>query len=253
MVIPSGPKGSLGLTDIMSDLAETLDLRMGSQLSHALTVGAFPGRLGPIVADLVDCIEIAKVVWLSPLAVCFDAEWLCRKARAVLRALLALAPENTVGPKDLATKCLECARICFMVLLTYACTLIGPQTAKLNVKRHYKAKVTALEHWCPAIGWSEECVPMDPSKRLDALSETQAGFVLWSLFTGVWSSNGLPEEEWFMVRAANMCGYFGYSTYDDLHNHMAQYVYSRSLQERALRKVAARLQKTSTSWPGPVA
>ena len=88
----------MGLTDAIADLSATLDVRMGSQFVQALKMGALPGSIGQVVADLIDCIEIAKVVWLSPLAVCFDAEWLCRKARAVLRALLAIAPEHNIGP-----------------------------------------------------------------------------------------------------------------------------------------------------------
>lgn len=246
LVIPSGPKGSLGLNDAMSDLARTLDVRMGSRFLSGLKAGAFTGKLSLIVSDLVDCIEIAKVVWLSPLAVCFDAEWLCRKARAVLRALLALAPENNVGPQDLASKCMECARLCLMVMMTYACTLIGPQTARATVKRQQLAKAAALGHWCPYIGWTEECVPLDPERRLTPFEEVQAGFVFWSLLTSVWAADGpSKEEEWFMVRAVNMSRYFGYSTYEDLHDHMSQYLYSKSLQEPALHRVVQRLEMSS--------
>ncbi|KAI1607935.1 hypothetical protein EDD37DRAFT_644254 [Exophiala viscosa] len=243
LIVPSGPKGSMGLNDAMSDISRTLDVRMGSAFMVGLKAGAFTGELSHVVADLVDCIEIAKVVWLSPLAVCFDAEWLCRKARAVLRALLALAPENNVGPVDLASKCMECARLCLMVLMTYACTLIGPQTAKLNVKRQLLAKKAALGHWCPYIGWTEECVPVDPKRRLTYLEELQAGFVFWSMLTSIWSCQGASaEEEWFMVRAVNMCRYFGYTTYEDLHDHMSQYLYSKTLAEQALRRVADKVQ-----------
>ncbi|KIV80485.1 hypothetical protein PV11_07983 [Exophiala sideris] len=246
LIIPSGPKGSMGLNDAMSDISRTLDVRMGSRFHTGLKAGAFTGKLGLIVADLVDCIEIAKVVWLSPLAVCFDAEWLCRKARAVLRALLNLAPENNVGPVDLASKCMECARLCLMVLMTYACTLIGPQTAKLNVKRQLHAKAAALGHWCPYVGWTEECVPVDPKRRLTQFEEIQAGFVFWSTLTSIWSCQGASEEEeWFMVRAINMCRYFGFTTYEGLDDHMSQYLYSKSLQEPALRRVVQRLQTPS--------
>ncbi|KAK5465394.1 hypothetical protein LTS15_001957 [Exophiala xenobiotica] len=242
LVVPSGPKGSFGLNDAMADLARTLDVRMGSRLAVGLKAGAFPGRLGMIVSDLVDCIEIAKVVWLSPLAVCFDAEWLCRKARAILRALLDLAPENNIGPANVVTKCTECARVCLMILMTYACTLIGPQTAKQNVKRHLEVQRASLEHWCPTVGWTLDCSPVVPGQRLKPFYELQAGFVLWSVLIACWSSDGMPEEEWCIIRAVNMCRYFGYSTYEDLHDHMAQYLYSKTLQEPALRKVARRLQ-----------
>jgi len=236
------PKAPQGLNDAVADLASTLDPRMGSRFTHALKIGAFTGKLAKVVSDLVDCIEIAKVVWLSPLAVCFDAEWLCRKARAVLRALLVLAPENTTGPIDLYSKCTENARMCLMILMTHACTMIGFQTARLNVRRLQESSRAALEYWCPSIGWTFECQPHNPSTRLPVFQDTQAGFVLWAMFVGIWSAEGVAEEDWFMVRAVNICHYFGYSTYEDLHNHMSHYLYSRSLQEQSLRKTAQYLQ-----------
>ncbi|EXJ86616.1 hypothetical protein A1O3_03569 [Capronia epimyces CBS 606.96] len=236
-----GPKASLGLTDTIADLAQTLDLRMGTGLAHGLKAGAFRGKMGSVVSDLVDCIEIAKVVWLSPFAVCFDAEWLCRKARAVLRALAFMAPENHVSPSDVDIWH-EGLRICLMILMTHACTLVGFHTAKAQARRLKMAEEAALAVWCPTIGWTEDCISWDPHRRLPPLEETRAGLTLWEVLTGVWSSDGLPEQEWFIVRAVNLCRYFGYSTYDDLHNHMAQYLYSSSFQEQSLRTVAQRLQ-----------
>lgn len=239
LLVPRAPEG---LNDAVAGLAATLDLRMGSHFSLALRIGAFTGKLAKVVSDLVDCIEIAKVVWLSPLAVCFDAEWLCRKARAVLRALLMLAPEHTPGPIDLYSKCTENARICLMILMTHACTMIGHQTARSNVKRLQQSSHAALEHWCPSIGWTYECQPHDLDKQLPMFQDTQAGFVLWAMFTGIWCAEGVAEEDWFMVRAVNICRYFGYYTYDDLHDHMAHYLYAKSLQEQSLRKTAQLLQ-----------
>lgn len=249
-MVPRGVKASLGLTDTIADLAETLDLRMGTRFTHGLKIGVFPGKMAAVVSDLVDCIEIAKVVWLSPLAVCFDAEWLCRKARAVLRALVFMAPENHVGASSELDMCTECLRVCLMILMTHACTLVGFQTAKANARRLRKAEEAALAVWCPSIGWTEDCLPVEPTRRLPVVEEAQAGLLLWETLVGVWSSEGLPEQEWFMVRAVNMCRYFGYTTYEDLHNHMAQYLYSSSFQEHSLRAVAQRLQLSpdQPSW-----
>ncbi|KAJ9608915.1 hypothetical protein H2200_006686 [Cladophialophora chaetospira] len=241
LVVPRGQNGSMGLTDAIADLSETLDIRMGSQFIQGIKMGAISGAIGRVVADLIDCIEIAKVVWLSPLAVCFDAEWLCRKARSVLRALLAIAPENNIGPMDLLCKCTECLRLCLMIFMTHACTLIGFQTAKSNVQRLKDATQYAMKFWCPAIGWTEDCIPLVPNSRLDPFCDLQAQFVLWSLFTGCWSSEGYADDEFFVQRALNICHYFNYTTYEDLHNHMAGFLYSKTLQEKSLRKVAARL------------
>lgn len=247
--VPRGPKASLGLTDTIADLAETLDLRMGTRFAQGLRIGVFPGRMGSVVSDLVDCIEIAKVVWLSPLAVCFDAEWLCRKARAVLRALVFMTPENHNAPAHV-DMCAESLRICLMIVMTHACTLVGFQTGKANARRLRKAMEAALVVWSSTVGWTEDCIPLDPSVRLPIYQETQAGLALWEALVGVWSADGLPEQEWFTVRAVNICRYFGYTTYEDLHNHMAQYLYSSSFQEHSLRTVAQKLQERPINAAG---
>ncbi|KAL2426000.1 hypothetical protein ABEF95_008855 [Exophiala dermatitidis] len=249
-VVPRGPKASLGLTDTIADLAETLDVRMGTAFTYGLKVGLYSGATAPIISDLVDCIEIAKVVWLSPLAVCFDAEWLCRKARALLRALVFMAPENNTGPTIVAD-CTECLRICLLIMMTHACTLVGFHTARTNARRLQKAQEAAFAAWCPAIGWTKDCVPLVPGSRLSMYEHTHAGLALWGTLIGVWSADGLPEQEWFIVRAVNMSRYFGFTTYEDLHNHMVHYLYSSSFQERSLRMVAERLQQCSylPVWP----
>jgi len=241
LMVHSGPKG---LTDAIADLAATLDLRMGSRFMAGLKLGCFTGSLARIVSDLVDCIEIAKVVWLSPLAVCFDAEWLCRKARAVLRALLAVAPETIFGPKNIATMCMECLRLSLMILLTHACTLIGFETAKANVNRLQQAFSLAFSLWAPSVGRTLDLKPIYHG-RLSQFEEAQAGFVLWSLMTAVWASQDSTGQEWFIERACNISHYFEIHSYDDLHAHMSQYLYSKTLQEASLRKVGMRLQDGS--------
>ena len=137
------------LRDSLVDLAAHLDMRMGSRFEYGLTIGVFDSRMGKIVKEMTECVAIAKVVWHSPLALCFDAEWLCRKARAVLRSLLTIAPENNIGPLDLLGKCMESARLSILISMSHACTLIGYQTAKSNLKRFQNAMDWALKFWAP--------------------------------------------------------------------------------------------------------
>lgn len=236
-----------GFNDVMQNLSRTLDHRMGSKLSGGIKTGVFAGHFGKIVADLVDCIEITKVVWLSPIAVCFDAEWLCRKARSVLRSLLAMtpimAPANNVGPVGLHTKCTEALRLTIVLMLTYACTVIGDQTAQANVGKLREACADAFEYWTPLVSWSDECRCIDPFRKLTSFEDTQAGLALWSVLIGVWAATDYPrEEQWFLTRAVNLCAYFGYQTYEDLNAHMSQYIYSRTLQEASVRRTAIALQ-----------
>ncbi|RVX66517.1 hypothetical protein B0A52_09802 [Exophiala mesophila] len=233
--------------DVMQNLSRTLDHRMGTKLSGGIRAGVFAGHFGKSVADLVDCIEIAKVVWLSPIAVCFDAEWLCRKARSVLRSLLAMSPAldpaSYARPMSLYTKCTEALRQTIILMLTYACTVIGHQTAQANVVKFRDACAEAFTYWTPSVSWSLDCGSNDPFRKLTPFEHTQAGLALWSVLIGVWVATDCPrEEEWFLTRAVNLCTYFGYKTYDDLNAHMSQYMYSRTLQEASIRRAVHAIQ-----------
>ena len=230
------------LRDAIADFASTIDLRMGSRFEIGLQMGIFNAQMGKIIRDMIDCVNIAKVVYLSPLAVCFDAEWLCRKARAVLRALLAIAPENSMGPMDMLGKCMESCRLGLLIMMSHACTLIGFQTARQNVYRLQKAMAWALEFWCCYVGLTDECKPLD-DRIQEPVVIAQLGFVLWTNVVGVWSSMGDAIERFFLVRAVNICRLMGFKTYEDLDNHMSYYLYSKTLQEASLRRIITSLQE----------
>ena len=231
-----------GLRDVLADLASTLDLRMGSRFEYGLKIGIFDERMSRIVRDLTECVAIAKVVWLSPLAVCFDAEWLCRKARGVLRALLSIAPENNIGPLDMLGKCMEGFRLALLIVMSHACTLIGFQTAKGNVKRLQHAMDFAFLYWCPYVGLTFEMKPIDDREYAKFIID-QVKFILWSAMVGVWAAVDDPEaEEWFLIRVCNMCRMIGIQTFEDLEDHMVYYLYSKTLQEPSLRRVAQALE-----------
>ena len=235
-------KTPLGMRDAIAELASDFDLRMGSRFEYGLKMGIFDRRMGRIISDLTDCIAIAKVVWLSPLAVCFDAEWLCRKSRACLRSLLTIAPENNIGPLDVLGKCMEGARISILIMLSHACTLMGPQTARLNVRRLRQAMDFALTLWCQAFGLTSELVIIEAG-RLTSFATDQLGFILWSAIVGVASATEDPEtERFFIVRCCNMCKILGIRSFDDLQNHMVQLMYSKTLLEPSVRRVAQYLE-----------
>jgi hypothetical protein len=241
LVIASPPRG---LKDAVADLAATLDLRMGTKFEWGLKVGVFDTKMSRIINDLVDCVAIAKVVWRSPHAVCFDAEWLCRKARSVLRALLALAPENNIGPMDLLGKCMEGARLSLLIMMSHACTMIGFQTARMNAQRLRNAVAFAMEFWCPVVGLSSELTLL-PGRTLDNFSEIQISFILFTMMVGVWSSEiaDAPEiEKWFFVRSVNICRLLRIRNYFQLREHLISFLLSTTLQEASMRKVAAALE-----------
>ena len=240
LTVPSAP---LGLKDAIADLAATLDLRMGSKLEWGLKIGVFSGRMGQIVQNLLDCLAVAKVVWLSPHAVCFDAEWLCRKARAVMRALLAAAPENTIGPQGLLGKCMEAARVSLLIMMSHACTMLGFQTARTNVVRLQKAMEFALSQWCEVVGLTQECAQR-PGADLADFTKVQLEFILFSNMVGVWSAVDSPDmEKWFMIRAVNICRIHGIRSYFDLQEHQVSFLLSKTLQDASIRKVAALLEQ----------
>ena len=239
LAVSSSPHG---FKDAIADLASTLDLRMGTKFEYGLKVGVFNAWMSRIVKDLVDCVAIAKVVWLSPHAVCYDAEWLCRKARAIMRALLAAAPESNIGPPDLLSKCMETARMSLLIMMSHACTLLGFQTAKANVARLQKAMGFALEHWAPVVGLTNECKAI-PGRELDGFVRIQLEFILFSVMVGVWSAAESPTvEQWFTLRAVNICHILGIRSYYDLQEHMVSFLLSKTLQDASIRKVAALLE-----------
>lgn len=241
LVVASPPRG---LKDAVADLAATLDLRMGTKFEWGLKVGIYNPKMSLIIQDLVDCVAIAKVVWLSPQAVCFDAEWLCRKARSVLRRLLAMAPENNVGPMDLLGKCMEGARLSLLIMMSHACTMVGFQTAKTNASRLCNAVSYAMQFWCPVVGLTRE-LTLQEGRKLDAFSEIQVSFILFTMMVGLWSSEAAHDpdvEQWFFLRAVNICRLLGIRNYTQLRDHLISFLLSTSLQEASMRKVAAALE-----------
>jgi hypothetical protein len=236
-----------GLRDAVADFARGMDLRMGTMFDVALKVGAFTPAIAPIVSDILDCVAIAKVVWLSPMAVCFDAEWLCRKARAAMRRLLVMAPENNIGPLDVLGKCMEVVRCTLLIVMSHACTLIGFQTAKLNVVKLQNALAFALKFWSPVLGLTAELVKVD-DRPIDDITKLQLSHIVYNAMVGLFSAD-LPgyesTQEFFMVRILNACKLLNIRSYHDLREHMVLFLYSPTLQEKSLVRVAERLEGTS--------
>jgi hypothetical protein len=234
----------LGLRDAVADLSKTMDLRMGSQYERGLNVGLFNPVFHSIISDIVECVKVAKVVWLSPMAVCFDAEWLCRKARAVLRRLLMIAPENNIGPLDVAGKCMEAVRCTLMIVMAHACTVTGFHTARLNVVKLQHSLAFALKYWAPMMGLTPELAPISDESVNPAIFD-HLNHILFTNMVGVFSADasGFEEtEKFFTDRAVNLCRILGIHNFRDLQDHMAQFLYSPVLQEASLLKVAARLE-----------
>jgi hypothetical protein len=246
-----------GLTDAISDFANNLDLRMGFECERALKLGIVSPLLTPIIVDIVDCCAIAKVVWLSPMAVCFDAEWLCRKARAVLRRLLVIAPENNIGPLDVLGKCMEVVRCTLLIAMAHACTLIGFQTAEKNVVALQNSLAFALKFWAPAMGLSTEMVPLDketPYPDVEVL-KLQIGHILYNSMVGLFSAD-VPgyesTQEFFMIRVLNCCKLMGIRDYFGLREHLVKFLYSPVLMEKSVARVAERLGRLNDQWASGV-
>jgi hypothetical protein len=234
----------LGLKDAIADLSKTMDLRMGTMYERALRLNLLTPLFHSIVEDIVECVRIAKVVWLSPVAVCFDAEWLCRKARAVLRRLLKIAPENNIGPLDVLGKCMEVVRCTLMIMMAHACTLIGFQTARLNVLKLQNSLAFALKFWAPPMGLTQELAPID-DEPINPDMRDHLGHILFTNMVGIFSADAPgyeATEAFFTTRALNLCKILGIRDFIGLQNHMVQFLYSPVLQEPSVIKVAAKLE-----------
>jgi hypothetical protein len=229
--------------DAIAGLAKTMDLRMASMFEHSLRIGLFTKALTPVVADIIECVNIAKVVWLSPMAMCFDAEWLCRKARATLRQLIRMAPENNIGPLGFLDKCMEVVRCTLMIVMSHACTVTGFQTAKRNALKLHQALAFALKHWAPALGLTSELTRIDDREFPPILTE-QLEHILFNSVIGLFSADHEGFEatqEFFMSKILNLCDLLEIWNYDALKELITQFFYSPVLLEPSLQKITTQM------------
>ena len=246
-VAPIFPKvartGALGpQNDAIYDLASTLDLRMATNLQSSIEAGVFDKSTAAVVMDVVECVMVAKVVWFSPVAVYYDADWLCRKARSVFRHIQKLTPNfDAEMDADLAcSDCMEAMRLILLVLWAFVVTLgHGQKAAPFNGNRLYRAMTSAVPEW-----W--ESVPSSLKVEgviAQSVHHHVAGLILWGAVTGVFATAGHPEAAWFCETAAFLAPWLKIYTVEDIHNHMSCYLYSKTMEEQAVRAVAARIER----------
>ena len=69
-------------------------------------------------------------------------------------------------------------------------------------------------------------------------------FILFSMMVGVWSAADSPDiQQWFIIRAVNICRLHDIRNYHDLQEHMVTFLLSKSLQDASIRKVATVLEQ----------
>lgn len=242
--------------DILADASENLDLGLGTGFECALTAATdtIHSALASVLEDLLDVLTVAKYVWRTPNATRDDADWMCRRARAICHRLLALpatlAEEESSSVRARKTEVLRIA----LLLVVLRCTnRVSFRSAQPNMRRLQRALYGIDTNWASTTTIARPLDPAcetttttvahhpDPLSRSRPYDENE--LLLWVLLTGHFSAQGEPDEElWFLMRAAFVAEQrLGIRDYEGLRDLMARYLYSKTQQEQSLMVVAMHL------------
>ncbi|ETI21648.1 hypothetical protein G647_07995 [Cladophialophora carrionii CBS 160.54] len=252
--------------DFLADASTSMDFSLGSGFERALEADVIHPELASILFDLLDVLSVAKLVWRTPTATRDDADWMCKRARAICHRLLAvpiLLPFPETSAHAAKTEALRLA----LLLMVLRCTnRMSFRAAQPNMRRLQRA----LSLHGIGTNWSASArapastsAPSaehperprssgpDTDTDTDTYTDTNKGadpydgnaLLLWILMTGHFSAQGEPEEElWFLMRAAYVAErHLGISDLDGLRSVMGEYLYSRTQQERSLIVVSLHL------------
>ncbi|OCT45362.1 hypothetical protein CLCR_05694 [Cladophialophora carrionii] len=250
--------------DFLADASTSMDFSLGSGFERALEADIIHPELASILADLLDVLSVAKLVWRTPTATRDDADWMCKRARAICHRLLAvpmLLPFPETAAHAAKTEALRLA----LLLMVLRCTnRMSFRSAQPNMRRLQRA--LSLHgigtNWLASAAqpepdhssgtetdtdrYTDSGTDTDTNERTDTYAADpydENALLLWILMTGHFSAEGEPEEElWFLMRAAYVAErHLGISDLDGLRNVMGQYLYSRTQQERSLIVVSLHL------------
>ncbi|EXJ56106.1 hypothetical protein A1O7_09037 [Cladophialophora yegresii CBS 114405] len=260
--------------DFLADASTTMDFSLGSGFERALEADLIRPELASILVDLLDVLTVAKLVWRTPTATRDDADWMCKRARAICYRLLAvpmLLPSPETSAHAAKTEALRLASL----LMVLRCTnRMSFRSAQPNMRRLRRA--LSLHgigtNWSPAPGLRRSAAHAEPhhSSNKDTCTDTgtdtgtdtetdtnksadtytyahdENALLLWILLTGHFSAQGEPEEElWFLMRAAYVAErHLGIGDLDGLKDVMGRYLYSRTQQERSLIVVSLHLVRS---------
>lgn len=226
--------------------------------------------LAPVLRDILDVLTVAKCVWRTPNATKRDADWMCKRARALVHRLLLLPANPFFGHKTISARKAEVLRIALLLILIRCTNRVAFRSARPNMRRlqhalnaidkDWSSKTTSLGTEAEMTGsfqsqpqppaspfssyWSSPLnEPLgQPLRNLHSKQYNENALLLWALMTGHFNAQGEPEESWFLERAPYVAEtHLGIHDYDGLDDFMSQYFYSRTRQQQSLTIVALHL------------
>ncbi|KEF53510.1 uncharacterized protein A1O9_10485, partial [Exophiala aquamarina CBS 119918] len=244
--------------DILADASAILDSRLGRGFEQALEANFISPALASILRDMLDCVAVAKYVWRTSSATREDAEWMCRRMRAICHRLLHLPAESPMlARKD------EALRLSLLLVVLRCTNRMAFRSAQPNMRRLQRVLFGIHTNWCPPSFLSqshsqtpeyEENAPnqlQDPTafRPLPKISGTissvscceynENALLLWTLMTGHFNAQGQPEEAWFLLCAAFVARqHLGIFNYGGLEEFMTDFLFSKTQQRHSLEAVA---------------
>jgi hypothetical protein len=233
--------------DFLADASTALDFSLGSGFDKALAAHAIHEDLASVVSDILDVLTVAKYVWRTPNATRDDAEWMCKRARAMCYRLLALPVQLPFPETSAQVAKTEALRIALLLVVLRCTNRMSYRSAQPNMRRLQRT----LSLHCIDTNWSTSATDKMPRRSTpvnDSDTETynENALLLWVLLTGHFAAEGEPEELWFLMRAAFVAErHLGIKEVDGLEDLMAQYLYSKTRQERSLIVVGLHLSRAA--------
>jgi hypothetical protein len=195
--------------DVLADLPRTLTLRMGYALEEILKTDTIINpALHHIIRNMLDCLTVAKAVWILQTATLKDTGWHCRTFRTQGHWLFTYGyahAYDTPTPRNLLTDCL---RLALLIALSL-CTNRMASRAAQNIDHRLLLACQKYEMGSSVAG------------------ELGQNTYLWCLLTGALvAEEGSDVKMWFMSRAADAVVMAGLEAFDDVHEAMSGFLWS---------------------------
>lgn len=249
--------------DILADASAILDFRLGRGFEQALVAGFIGPALASILRDMLDCVAVAKYVWRTSSATREDAEWLCRRMRAICHRLLLLPAEPPFAESSILASKDEALRLALLLIVLRCTNRMAFRSAQPNMRRLQRSLFGIDTNWCPSYSMSQSHSqtpeyegneqnrlpnsitfqsPPNISGKTSSAScgeYDENGLLLWTLMTGHFNAQGEPEAAWFLLRAAFVARqHLGIIDYGGLEEFMTDFLFSKTQQRHSLEAVA---------------
>ena len=249
--------------DILADASTILDFKLGRGFELVLAADFICPALASILRDTLDCVTVAKYVWRASSATREDAEWLCRRMRAICHRLLLLPAEAPFAESSILASKDEALRLALLLIVLRCTNRMAFRSAQPNMRRLQRALCGIDTNWRPlsSVSRSPSQTPGFEGKAQNHLlsatsfqyvpnpsgttsSSSSGGYdenalLLWTLMTGHFNAQGEPESAWFLLRAAFVARqHLGILDYKGLEEFMTDFLFSKTQQRHSLEAVA---------------